>query len=116
MFHRLQAQWQELRHWPPGERFARFHRKHRESGSRWTKVLLVLAALASFAIGVVLAFIPGPAFVFFGLAGGLMATQSSWVATRLDRTELRIRRGLRWLKAKRAGRRFVRNAPPGRES
>jgi hypothetical protein len=110
MFHRLQAQWNELKHWPPGERFAKFHRKHRDSGSRWTKALLLLAALASFAIGVVLVFIPGPAIVFFGLTAGLMATQSSWVAARLDRVELLIRRGLRWLKTKRARRKAARRA------
>lgn len=104
----LRAQWNELKDWAPGERFTKFYRKHRDSSSRWTRALFLLAALASFAIGVVLVFIPGPAFVFFGLTAGLLATQSAWVAARLDRAELLIRRGLRWIKAKRARRRAAR--------
>jgi len=45
----------------------------------------------SLAIGVVLVFIPGPAILFFLIAGGLFAMQSLWVARALDWSELRIR-------------------------
>ena len=48
----------------------------------------MLAALLSFAIGVVLAFIPGPAVVFFALTAALLSTQSHWLARKLDRGEL----------------------------
>jgi hypothetical protein len=54
-----------------------------------------MLALLSFAIGVVLAFIPGPAVVFFALSATLLATQSLRVARILDRTEV-------WLRSQRA--------------
>ena len=54
-------------------------------------MLTMLAAASCFAVGVVLAFIPGPAVVFFGLTAALSATQSRWVAERLDHAELYLR-------------------------
>ena len=54
-------------------------------------MLYLAGAIASFAVGVVLVFIPGPAFVFFILSAALLATQSQWVARRLDDLELKIR-------------------------
>jgi hypothetical protein len=45
----------------------------------------------AFALGVVLAFIPGPAVLFFALAAVLVATQSRWLAERLDRAEVKLR-------------------------
>jgi hypothetical protein len=45
-----------------------------------------------FAIGVVLVFIPGPAFVFFILGGGLLASESKLVAKAMDWSEVRTRR------------------------
>lgn len=44
------------------------------------------------AIGLVLVFIPGPAILFFALAGMLLATESRAVARFLDWSEVTIRR------------------------
>ncbi|MEO6569343.1 MAG: PGPGW domain-containing protein, partial [Opitutaceae bacterium] len=57
----------------------------------------VLLALIALVVGVVLIFIPGPAFVFFILAGGLLASESKHVARAGDWTELRVRSVSRWV-------------------
>ena len=90
----LKAVWFELKHAQPGERFAAVYRRHERHRRGWTRGLCLLAAVISFAIGVVLAFIPGPAVVFFAITGALLATQSLWVATHLDATEQVVRK--RW--------------------
>jgi hypothetical protein len=94
----LRKAWTELRASQPGERFQdAYHRQKRadqgrSAAARWLRPML---ALLSFAIGVVLAFIPGPAVVFFALSATLLATQSLRVARILDRTEV-------WLRSQRA--------------
>jgi len=93
----LRKGWTELKDSQPGKRFQdAYHRqkqadKGRSAAARWLRPIL---ALLSFAIGVVLAFIPGPAVVFFALTATLLATQSLRVARALDRTEV-------WLRAQR---------------
>ncbi|MDB6093895.1 MAG: hypothetical protein JWM32_1457 [Verrucomicrobia bacterium] len=86
---------------PPGRRFQNkyeaAHRKGREISLVGRMIRFGLAIIA-FALGVVFAFIPGPAFVFFALAGGLLATESRCVAKGLDWTELKLRAMFRWLK------------------
>ena len=42
-------------------------------------------AIALIPVGVLFAFIPGPAVLFFALSAALFATQSLWLARRLDR-------------------------------
>jgi hypothetical protein len=94
----LRKGWTELKASKPGERFQdTYHRQKqadrgRSAAARWLRPIV---ALLSFAIGVVLAFIPGPAVVFFALSATLLATQSLYVARALDRTEV-------WLRAQRA--------------
>jgi hypothetical protein len=94
----LRQRWAELKASQPGERFqAAYHRQKRadqgrSAAARWVRPIL---ALLSFAIGVVLAFIPGPAVLFFALSATLLATQSLRVARGLDQTEV-------WLRAQRA--------------
>jgi hypothetical protein len=78
----------------PGERFAQFHRRMRSESPSWMRPLYIGLAVVSFVIGVVLAFIPGPAILFFALAAALLATQSIWLAERLDRAEVK---GREWL-------------------
>lgn len=56
-------------------------------------VYLALAAV-SFVVGVVLAFVPGPAVVFFALTAALLAAQSTWIARHLDAGEMWLRRVL----------------------
>ena len=91
MIARARHMWTQLRDWPIGRRFRRFHDAHPAHRTGWARWLTWLAAAVSFAIGVVLVFIPGPAVVFFGLTCALLATQSRAVARLLDRTEVRAR-------------------------
>ena len=84
----LTAEWQRLKRSPPGERFEAFNERQQQHARGPIKALYFGGAIVSLAVGVVLVFIPGPAFVFFILAGALLATQSRWVARRLDRIEV----------------------------
>lgn len=83
----------------PGRRFRdRYERNRRRTTPyRWLGQLLrLLLALVCFCIGVVLAFVPGPAIVFFFLAGALIASDWRWAAVVLDWLEVRLRRVGRW--------------------
>lgn len=98
---RLRQEWQALKSEKPGRRFtARRERRNEEGKKRgaWRWLSLV-AALLCLAAGVVLLFIPGPAFVFLGLAGVLFAEHSLMVARALDATELKVRAAGRWLRS-----------------
>lgn len=88
---RLKNLWQELRRSRAGRRFRRLHADHAAQQSVWTRSLTIAAAVVCFAVGIVLAFIPGPAVVFFALTAALTSTQSRWVARKLDRAELGAR-------------------------
>jgi len=94
MFSHLKARWSELKQFAPGERFEGFYeaQQHR---SRWVHIAYVAAAVVLIPIGVVFAFIPGPAVLFFALSAALFATQSLWLARQLDRAELALRKA--WL-------------------
>jgi hypothetical protein len=94
MLTEMKKRWKEIRKLPPGDRFEMFYEKRRERdrGKPWLRVLYLGGALVAFAIGVVLAFIPGPAVVFFALSGALLATQSRKVARGLDWAEVKLRR------------------------
>ena len=94
MLSRLKHRWSEFKRLEPGQRFQAEYRHHRESEAGKSLVhraLYLVLGVVALAIGVVLAFIPGPAIVFFLLAGALFAMQSFWVARALDWTELRVR-------------------------
>ena len=91
---RLKDLWSAFKRLEPGLRFQTLYRRHRQSEagkSPIRRVLYVLAGVVALAVGVVLAFIPGPAILFFLIAGGLFAVQSLWVAQALDWAELRAR-------------------------
>lgn len=81
----------------PGRRFedryvaARKARRSGDWGHRLTRLLGLAVALVSFVIGVILAFIPGPAVVFFLLSGSLLAAESRSLARVLDWGEVRLR-------------------------
>ena len=81
----------ELADSPRGQRFTKLYERQQAHNTAWLTWVYVVAALICVAIGVVLSFIPGPAFVFFILAGGLLASQSRWAAEHLDRGELALR-------------------------
>jgi hypothetical protein len=101
VLHKLKSELNQFKHYPPGERFARFHERHSRSQSGWVKPLLIVLAVLSLAVGVVLVFIPGPAILFFAITAALVATQNHWVAVRFDRFELWIRKLLRSFRDKR---------------
>jgi hypothetical protein len=90
MLERIKSKWAQLKRYPPGQRFEKFRRAE-QGKPHQVRVLYVGLAVLSLIIGVVLVFIPGPAVLFFALAGALLATQSLWVARKLDRLELNAR-------------------------
>ena len=108
---RLKTRWKRLRKLPPGKRFQTIHREQRNR-SPVAKAAFLGIALLSFAGGLVLMFIPGPAVLFFALAGALLATQSLWVARRLDQGEVWGRRAVASVRSWRRRRRR-RSGGPG---
>jgi uncharacterized protein (TIGR02611 family) len=91
--------WRDLKRGQPGRRFQDSYQRarKREAGSgAMERIILIVAALVCFLIGVVLTFIPGPAILFFFLGGGLLATESRWVARKMDWIEVRCRRLFSW--------------------
>lgn len=88
VWHTTKKHWYELRTTRAGRRFQAFYASHATHRVGWARCLTIGAAVVSFAIGVVLAFIPGPAVVFFALTAALLSTQSRWLAAKLDRSEL----------------------------
>jgi|GEM_PF-442235 len=95
----FRLQWKAFKEAPPGQRFAQHYRRSRnarEKGSAWARPLRWLLALVCFAIGVVLVFIPGPAILFFAVAGLLAASDSQAVARALDRLEIELWRLFSW--------------------
>lgn len=94
MFPRLKRSLEQLKHDKPGRRFRnRCERMRREGGPGfWGRIGLYVAALLCIAIGIVLVFIPGPAVLFFFLAGGLLATESPVMARWMDTLELLARK------------------------
>ena len=90
----LKDHWTAFKCLEPGQRFQTHHEQHRRSEagkSLIRRILYAIAGVVAFGVGVVLVFIPGPAILFFLIAGGLFAGQSLSVARALDWTELRLR-------------------------
>jgi len=88
---KVRARWRQLTAFPPGKRFQKLHEQQRGAPA-WVKPALIVAAVVLLAAGVVLLFIPGPAFVFLAFAGALLAVTSARVARALDRGEVGARR------------------------
>ncbi len=83
----------KMKHDRPGERFKNEHRRAAKRGLRqgWMRAVFFIAAFISAAIGLVLVFIPGPAFVFFIFSGALLAIQWWPAAKALDHAEKKSR-------------------------
>ena len=98
----LKSHLAQMKRDPAGERFRNEHRRARRSGATagWARVLCLVLAVVCCAVGVVLIFIPGPAFVFFILAGALVASQSRVAARALDRAEVKTWALCGWLRKK----------------
>jgi hypothetical protein len=99
VFSKLKAEWQALRRGRPGHRFqTRYTAAHRMvgRGTLVSRIVRMVIAVACIVVGIVLMFIPGPAILFFVIAGSLLASESKFVARFLDWSELRIRSVLKW--------------------
>jgi hypothetical protein len=99
-FH-FRQHWRELRRGRPGRRFQdRYERSRREENRTGAlkRIALITVAIALLAVGLVLTVIPGPAFVFFILAGALLAGESRIIAKFMDWCEVRARRIIGWAK------------------
>ena len=101
---RLKDKWRTFKAHPAGERFQTIHRQQ-AGASRWLKAAMIAGAVIAFAVGIVLTVLPGPAVVFFALAGALAAVLSAWVARALARAERAVRRVLHRLRRRLSPRR-----------
>jgi hypothetical protein len=98
MFEKIKATLRRLGKHEPGERFGAFHREQKDK-PLGVKLGFFALAFAAFGVGVVLAFIPGPAVLFFFLSGALLSTQSRFVAVTLDKAEVWGRKAFASLRA-----------------
>jgi Flp pilus assembly protein TadB len=89
MLDSLKSDFRKMKRDRTGERFKNQHERAKKRGldRGWMKALFFIGAFISAAIGVVLVFIPGPAFVFFILAGALVAIPWWPAARALDNAE-----------------------------
>jgi hypothetical protein len=103
MLAKLKRKLRELKALPPGERFQTVN-EQQSGGPAWVRPVVIAGAVIAFGIGILLSVLPGPAFVFYALAGALAAIESKWVARTLDRGELALRKLLahwhRWRASK----------------
>ena len=98
---KLISEWTILRRGKPGHRFQERYDAARRTRSKRTvagRVVRLVIAFVALAIGVVLVFIPGPAILFFFVAGSMLAAESRRVARALDWTEVQLRKLARWVK------------------
>jgi Flp pilus assembly protein TadB len=102
MLDSLKDDFEKMKRDRAGERFKNEHRRAEKRGLRqgWMRAVFFIAALVSAAIGVVLVFIPGPAFVFFIFSGALIAIQWWPAAKALDHAEAKASPVWRRLKAR----------------
>ena len=99
----LKKQWQTLKRGKPGERFIQRYeagqkaKKSAGPGFKLLRVVRILVALGAVVVGIILVFIPGPAILFFLIAGSLLAAESRTIARFLDWAELKLRAVFSWL-------------------
>ncbi len=97
MYLHFPKHWNVFSHGQPGHRFQDRYRAHqRDLANRGMlrRLKRIFLAIAATVIGIVLVFTPGPAIVFFFLAGALLASDWLGMARTLDWLEIRLRR--RW--------------------
>jgi Putative transmembrane protein (PGPGW) len=90
MLSRLRKNWRVFERAKPGSRFERLHDAREGSGA--ARIAATVLGIALIAGGVVLLFIPGPGLLLIAFGGGLLAQESLWLARRMDRIELLLRR------------------------
>jgi hypothetical protein len=93
----LRQQWCSLKKGRPGHRFQQRYEvakkaRHAKSGMHQVfRVFRMVLAVGAMAVGFVLMFIPGPAVIFYFIAGSLLASESKVVARLLDWAEVKAR-------------------------
>ncbi len=98
----LTHEWHLLKRGRAGHRFetryesAKKARKNAAWSDQLGRIVRLFVALGLLAIGVVLVFIPGPAILFFFVGGGLLASESRFIARVLDWTEVKGRALWKW--------------------
>jgi hypothetical protein len=93
------SEWKKLQRGRPGSRFVdRYEaiRRNKNKRSMFGRIVRMVIAAAALVIGFILMFIPGPAILFFLVAGGLVAAESRGVARALDWTEVELRKFSSW--------------------
>jgi len=94
------------RTWPRDRAGRRFQDRYAagraaRKDARWTRralrILRLLVALGAIVVGLFLTVLPGPAILFFFIAGGLLASESLYLARVLDWGEVRLRSGWDWV-------------------
>src|SRR6266540_5529709 len=92
--------WRALKRGEPGRRFQDWHDEGRRRRDRQTVIarfVRLLLAIVCVGLGAILIFIPGPAVLFFMIAGAIVASESRLVAQQLDRAELMLRALQTWI-------------------
>lgn len=72
------------------ERYRR-HKRPERIRPWWGRALLILLGILIVLVGVIFAFIPGPAILFYAIGGAIIATESRWMAAMMDRIEVACR-------------------------
>lgn len=98
----LHKKWNLLPTGQPGHRFRKRYHEQQKSQNRGLLPMILRFLLAGVCgvIGFILVFIPGPAIVFFLIAGALLASDWLPVARLLDWGEVHVRRV--WARVKKA--------------
>jgi putative transmembrane protein PGPGW len=90
MLSRAKKHWRLFARAQPGTRFEKLHDARAESAA--LRIVVSMIGILLLAGGVVLLFIPGPGLLLIAFGAGLLAQQSRWLAKRLDRLEILLRR------------------------
>ena len=89
----LKLQWRDLKCGRPGTRFKqRWRTREQRRRSYFAKPLYMTAGLFVFLIGLVMLPAPGPGCPIVFIGAAMIAEESFWMATVLDRIELKGRR------------------------
>jgi hypothetical protein len=93
MISELREAWHELQDAEPGRRFReRYRRRTHDSHGRVRKPLVLAGGIALIVIGLVGIVAPGPGLVGVAVGGALVAEESYFAATVLDKLEITLRR------------------------
>ena len=101
MWKGLKRHWRQLRSSRPGRRFQEQYERHqraRQQHSGLRKFAQPAAGIFILALGAAFCVLPGPGIPFIIVGAALLAGESLLVARPMDRTELRIRKVLGWVR------------------